>query len=121
MAQFGACVVTCGADEGCDGSKKCCSNGCGSWCVKPSKEQMPFFSTNTVLCYMLHCFSEYNSTAFFGAKVWNCLPLEIRKLPRTAFKQKIRDLLFQILDVEDSYVDSPTLLNKIATYNKSLI
>lgn len=30
-----ACVVTCGADEDCDGSKKCCSNGCGSWCVQP--------------------------------------------------------------------------------------
>ena len=62
-----------------------------------------------------------NSTALFGAKVWNCLPFEIRKLPRTAFKQKIRDLPFQILDAEDSYVDSPTLLNKIATYDKSLI
>ncbi|KAM7443673.1 hypothetical protein ABFA07_007562 [Porites harrisoni] len=32
---FGACVVTCGADEDCDGSKKCCSNGCGAWCVEP--------------------------------------------------------------------------------------
>ncbi|XP_068730483.1 thyroglobulin-like isoform X2 [Montipora capricornis] len=34
-ANFGACVVTCGADEDCVGSKKCCSNGCGSWCVQP--------------------------------------------------------------------------------------
>ena len=51
--------------------------------------------------------------AIFGAKVWNCLPLEIRRLPRTAFKQKIRDLLFRIFDAEDNYVDSPTLLNKI--------
>ena len=62
-----------------------------------------------------------NSTALFGAKVWNCLPLEIRKLTRTAFQQKIRYLLFQILDAVDSYVDSLTLLNKIATYNKSLL
>ena len=36
-ATFGACIVTCGADEDCDGSKKCCSNGCGAWCVEPSK------------------------------------------------------------------------------------
>lgn len=48
----------------------------------------------------------------FWAKVWNCL--EIRRLPGTAFKQKIRDLLFRIFDAEDSYVDSPTLLNKLA-------
>ena len=55
-----------------------------------------------------------NSIAIFGAKVWNCLPLGIRRLPRTAFQQKIRHLLFQIFDAEDSYVDSPTQLNKIA-------
>ena len=34
---YGPCVTTCGADEDCDGSKKCCSNGCGSWCLEPSK------------------------------------------------------------------------------------
>ena len=28
--------------------------------------------------------------------------------------KKIRDLLFRIFDTEDSHVDSPTLLNKIA-------
>ena len=55
-----------------------------------------------------------NSIELFGAKVCNCLPLEIRKLPRTAFKQKIRGLHFEIFDAEDSYVDSPTPLNKIA-------
>nr|XP_058947870.1 thyroglobulin-like isoform X2 [Pocillopora verrucosa] len=32
---YGPCVTTCGADEDCDGSKKCCSNGCGSWCLEP--------------------------------------------------------------------------------------
>ena len=54
-----------------------------------------------------------NSIAIFGAKVWNCLLLEIRRLPRTAFRQKIGDPLFRIFHAEDSYVDSPTLLNKI--------
>ena len=34
---YGPCVTTCGSDEDCDGSKKCCSNGCGSWCLEPSK------------------------------------------------------------------------------------
>lgn len=34
---YGPCVVTCGADEDCDGSQKCCSNGCGAWCLEPSK------------------------------------------------------------------------------------
>ena len=50
---FGACVVTCGADEDCDGSKKCCSNGCGAWCVEPSKYHKPaFFASNLFTYYM---------------------------------------------------------------------
>ncbi|KAJ7356063.1 Nidogen-2 [Desmophyllum pertusum] len=35
-APYGACVVTCGADEDCGGSQKCCSNGCGAWCLEPT-------------------------------------------------------------------------------------
>ncbi|XP_031563837.1 nidogen-2-like [Actinia tenebrosa] len=33
---FGPCVITCGADEDCDGIHKCCSNGCGAWCSEPT-------------------------------------------------------------------------------------
>ncbi|XP_032235803.2 uncharacterized protein LOC5510701 isoform X2 [Nematostella vectensis] len=33
---YGPCVVTCGADEHCEGIKKCCSNGCGAWCSEPT-------------------------------------------------------------------------------------
>lgn len=40
---YGPCVVTCGADEDCDGSKKCCSNGCGAWCLEPSKNRLNVF------------------------------------------------------------------------------
>ena len=62
---FGACVVTCGADEDCDGSKKCCSNGCGAWCVEPSKYHKPaFFASN------LFTYAGALSTSF-------CRPLEL--------------------------------------------
>ncbi|KAL3869864.1 hypothetical protein ACJMK2_042491 [Sinanodonta woodiana] len=31
----GLCVEQCSSDEGCPGSKKCCSNGCGHTCQTP--------------------------------------------------------------------------------------
>ena len=53
-----------------------------------------------------------NSVTRFGAKVWNCLPLQVCKLLKTAFKRKIRDTLFAIFDAqEDAYVKAPSLLS----------
>ncbi len=31
----GICIQQCNDDGGCDGDKKCCSNGCGNVCVDP--------------------------------------------------------------------------------------
>ena len=32
---FGACVELCENDLSCNGTQKCCSNGCGHWCQEP--------------------------------------------------------------------------------------
>ncbi|KAL3869866.1 hypothetical protein ACJMK2_042493 [Sinanodonta woodiana] len=32
----GVCVDLCSSDEGCPGSQRCCSNGCGHTCQTPS-------------------------------------------------------------------------------------
>ena len=79
---------------------------------------------NFIRCGSIHSYNTGTSTSRmnllsnfyrnFLEPVWNCLPLEIRRLSRTAFKQNVWDLLFQIFEVEDSYVDTPTLLDKIA-------
>lgn len=34
--QVGACVDLCNDDKDCPGEHKCCSNGCGHSCQKPS-------------------------------------------------------------------------------------
>ena len=49
-----------------------------------------------------------------GAKVWNSIPLELRKLPKHSFKRKMQDLLFHILIKEDDYVGIPTLISEFS-------
>ena len=49
-----------------------------------------------------------------GAKIWNSIPLELRKLPKYNFKRKMQDLLFHILIKEDDYVGIPTLVSEFS-------
>ena len=58
----------------------------------------------------------HGSFARFGAKLWNSICDELRHLPKRAFKKHINDMLFLLLEAEDSYVESPILLQKIANY-----
>ena len=61
---------------------------------------------------------QHNSTTCFGARVWNCLPPQVRQLPKKQFKKKVREILFAIFHAEDTYIEAPTLLLKIAKYVK---
>ena len=59
---------------------------------------------------------QHNSTTRFGARVWNCLPPQVRQLPKKQFKKKVREILFAIFHAEDTYVEAPTLLLKMTKY-----
>ena len=49
----------------------------------------------------------------FGAKLWNELPCNIRQLPKNTFKKTLRKFLFDILNSDDDYIDTPTLIKKV--------
>ena len=51
---------------------------------------------------------QLNSFSIFGAKLWNCLKPELRKLRKKPFKNKIHQFLLAVLGSEDGYVDVPT-------------
>ena len=38
-----------------------------------------------------------NSFSRIGTKIWNEMPMSLRKLPKNAFKRKIKQILFEIL------------------------
>ena len=49
----------------------------------------------------------------FGAKLWNEIPCNIRQLPKNKFKKTPCKVLFDILNSEDDYIDTPTLGKKV--------
>ena len=47
-----------------------------------------------------------------GAKIWNSIPQELRKLSKFVFKKNLQNRLLQVLMEEDDYVGTPFLIKK---------
>ena len=58
---------------------------------------------------------QVNSFSRIGTKIWNEMPksISLRKLPKTVFKRKINQRLFEILASEDCYIDLPVIIQKV--------
>jgi len=54
-----------------------------------------------------------NSFSVIGVKLWNEIPTKLRTLPKLIFKRKIRMILFNILESEDSYEDLESIISKV--------
>ena len=59
---------------------------------------------------------QLNSFSILGAKLWNCLKPDLRKLRKKPFKNEIHQLLLAVLGNEDDYVDVSTLMFKVTNY-----
>ena len=56
---------------------------------------------------------QVNSFSRIATKIWNEMPISLRKLPKTVFKRKINQILFEILATEDCYIDLPVIIQKV--------
>ena len=56
---------------------------------------------------------QVNSFSRIGTKIWNEMPLSLRKLSKNAFMRKIKQSLFEILASEDCYIDLPEIVQKV--------
>ena len=56
---------------------------------------------------------QVNSFSRIGTKIRNEMPISLRKLPKTVFKRKINQILFEILASEDCYIDLPVIIQKV--------
>ena len=54
-----------------------------------------------------------NSFASVGAKIWNSIPENLRKLPKHTSRLKNKRFLFFNLEKQDSYADVDTLIGEI--------
>ena len=56
------------------------------------------------------------TTAFFsrvGVKIWNGIPQILKERPKKAFKRSLKEMLLDILETEDSYIDVDTIIVKM--------
>ena len=58
-----------------------------------------------------------HSFSIFGARIWNNILQSIRILPKHKFQVSLHQLFLRILELEDTYVDTPTLVNKLSKMN----
>ena len=58
-----------------------------------------------------------HSFSIFGARIWNSIPQSIRILAKHKFKVSLHQPLLGILEQGDTYVDTPTLVNKLRKVN----
>ena len=57
---------------------------------------------------------QVNSFSRIRTKIWNKVPVSLRKLSKNAFKRKIKQTLFDwILASEVSYIDLPEIVQKV--------
>ena len=56
---------------------------------------------------------QMNSFSRIGTRIWNEMPVSLRKLSKNAFKRKIKQTLFEILASEDCYIDLPEIARKV--------
>ena len=55
-----------------------------------------------------------NSFSRLGVKLWNKIPSYITNLPKKAFKSGVfHKLLFDILEMEDDYIEIPLIIKKL--------
>ena len=52
-----------------------------------------------------------------GSKLWNEIPTKLRALPKATFKKKIKMILLNILENEDSYKDLESTISKVNFYS----
>ena len=48
-----------------------------------------------------------------GVKVWNEIPRAFRNLSKNAFRRKLKQILFNILGSQDSYIDLSQIIKNV--------
>ena len=59
---------------------------------------------------------QVNSFSRIGVKVWNEIPQALRNISKNAFKRKLKQILFNILGSQDSYVDLSQIIKNVKSW-----
>ena len=50
-----------------------------------------------------------------GVSIWNSIPLSLKSLSKSAYQNKIKKLLLDVLNCEDDYIEVSKLIKHFAT------
>jgi len=50
-----------------------------------------------------------------GVSIWNSIPLSLKSLSKSAYQNKIKKLLLDVLNCEDDYIEVSKLIKQFAT------
>ena len=64
-----------------------------------------FQKTSNIYSYNTRSSTSGKFSFFLGVKLWNKIPSYITNLPKKAFKRIVRKLLFDVLEMEDDYIE----------------
>ena len=93
--------------------------------LKISREPLPGFLRRTFLYptrsslnddfYTEHSRLEKMRSSFLrvGPKIWNSLPSDMRNLPKSTFRKKTRNKLFEILSKSDDYLAITEIMHQL--------
>ena len=57
-----------------------------------------------------------NSFSRVGVKIWNEIPQALRNLSKNAFKRKLKQISFNILGSQDSYIDLSQIIKNVKSW-----
>ena len=68
--------------------------------------------------YIMHSRLELQKLSFsrFGARLWNNIPSNLKELNNKNFKKQIHKMLIKILEAEDQYLDSESIVKSISKF-----
>ena len=57
-----------------------------------------------------------NSFSRIGVRMWNKVPQALRNLSKNTFKRKLKQILFNILSSQDSYIDLSQIIQNVKSW-----
>jgi len=63
-----------------------------------------------------YSFKQIPSLELIGVNVWNEIPQALRNLSKNAFKRKLKEILFNILGLQDSYIELSQIIQNVKSW-----
>ena len=88
-----------------------------------SKDNYNTRSSSNVNFYVEHSRLNILNDSFsrIGVRIWNSIPGDLCNLAKNKFKERVHQIVLQVLSEEDDFVDLITLIKQVKSFNQANI